>query len=128
VLVGVGSNNNRQTRAAYSIDNSKLMAGLRVKLTYTFTSTGLMAPVFISVSGLLEEELRTATCPSGMLVVEIDGLTVAGGGVTVGAKLIGHVLFIRNDNDRDKDKKRVRYYRDHVLLPFAQISAEFFQR
>eukprot|EP00978_Attheya_sp_CCMP212_P042288 scaffold255283_cov67-Attheya_sp.AAC.1 len=118
VLVGMHSNQDKHTRSQYHIDNSKKMSGLRVKLTYTFTATGLMAPVFVTVSGLTAAELPVETCPSGILALEIEGLMVAGGGVTIGAQGSGYLVFIRNDEDQDKDKKRVRFYRDKVLLPF----------
>ena len=95
-----------------------MMKGLRVKLTYTFSGVGVLAPPFISISGLTSEQLPLDTCPSGLLCLHITGLCVAGGGVTVGAGGKGYVLFVRNDNDGQYDKKRVCFYRDNVLLPF----------
>ena len=118
-LVGATSNSGRHTRSHYLPENSKCMSGLRVKLTYTFTATGLQAPVFVTVSGLTETELPVETCPTGILHLDIEGLSIGGGGVTAGGVGKGSLVFIRNDSDRDKDKKRVRYYRDHVFFPFV---------
>jgi hypothetical protein len=47
------------------------MSGLRAKLMYIFTATGLMAPVFNAVSGLTFEELTIETCPSGILPLKL---------------------------------------------------------
>ena len=56
-LVSNKSLKNAGSRSRYTIDNSKSMNGLRVKLTYTFSAAGTMAPIFISVLGLTEREL-----------------------------------------------------------------------
>ena len=56
-LVGSNSIKTSGTRSKYKFDDCKNMNGLRVKLTYTFTSIGTMAPIFISVLVLNEREL-----------------------------------------------------------------------
>jgi hypothetical protein len=86
------------------------MSGLQMKLAYTFTGTSLQAPIFATVSHLTEEELPVATCPTGILSLKIEGLSIGGGGFQIDAMGTGHLVFIRNDYDRDKDKKRLRYY------------------
>ena len=96
------------------------MNGLRVKLTYTFCSAGIMAPICISMLGLNERELPEDQCIS----LHIPGLCVGGGGVTVGNKESGTLLFMRGDSG--SDKKRYQIYRDKVLLPFIRkLRTEF---
>jgi hypothetical protein len=90
----------------YVEDNSKSMSRLCVKLTYTFSGTGLQAPIFITVSGLTKEELPINTCPYDILHLQVDGLAIGGGGVQVGGTGTGHVVFIRNNYDKDKTTRR----------------------
>ena len=97
-------------------DDSKNMCGLRVKLTYTFTGAGAMAPIFILVLGLNERELPQDQC----VALEIKGVCVGGGGVTMGAKQNDILLFMRGD--KGMDKNRYQIYRDEVLIPFIRES------
>ena len=53
-LVGSNSLKKAGSRSKYKHDSSKAMCGMRVKLTYTFSAAGTMAPIFISVLGLNE--------------------------------------------------------------------------
>ena len=108
------------TRSKYKKDDSNNMCGLRVKLTYTFTGAGTMAPIFISVLGLNEKELPQDQCVS----LKINGLCVGGGGVTVGETRHGTLLFTRGD--KDMDKNRYQIYRDEVLLPFIRTTRSEF--
>ena len=50
------------TRFRYAIDESKNMCGMRVKLTYTFSTTGTTAPIFLSILGSTERELPQYSC------------------------------------------------------------------
>ena len=75
-----------------------------------------MAPIFISVLGLNERELPEDHCVS----IEIPGLCVGGGGVTVGNKECGILMFMRGESGIDKERYRI--YRDDVLLPFIEKS------
>ena len=88
---------------------------------YTFTGSGLMSPIWITLSGLSDSKLPTVTCPSEILHVEVEGLTVNGGGVTPGSKGIGHIVFVQNDGDSQTNKKRVRYYCNSITLPFVEL-------
>ena len=74
------------------------MNGLRVKLTYTFSAAGTMAPIFISVLGLTERELLE----DERIALKIEGLSVGGGGVTVGTKQCGFLLLMRGQKGSDK--------------------------
>ena len=108
------------TRSKYNNDDSKNMCGLRVKLTYTFTGAGTMAPIFISVLGLNDRELPQDQCVS----VKIPGLCVGGGGVTVDNKGYDILMFMRGD--KGIDKRRYQVYRDEVLLPFIRETRKYF--
>ena len=52
------------TRFRYVIDESKNMCGMRVKLTYTFSTTGTTAPIFLSILGSTEREFSQDSCIS----------------------------------------------------------------
>ena len=104
------------TRSKFMNDDSKNMCGMRVKLTYTFSGAGIMAPIFITVLGLNERELPQGQCVS----LKIPGLCVGGGGVTVGSKGFGILMFMRGE--QGIDKHRYEIYRDEILVPFIRQS------
>ena len=58
VLVSTKSQQQSGTRAKYKVANSKCMMGMRVKLTYTFSAAATVAPIFVTVLGLTERELK----------------------------------------------------------------------
>ena len=119
-LVGSNSLKKAGSRSKYKHDSSKAMCGMRVKLTYTFSAAGTMAPIFVSVLGLNEREL-----PQDHIVsLEIEGLCVGGGGVTLGNKQKGYVIFMRGE--KGMDKKRYEMYRDNIFLPFVSQSRKEF--
>ena len=96
------------------------MCGLRVKITYTFSATGMVNPIFISVIGLTEREFPKEP----IVLIKIKGLCVGGGGVNVGAQQYGIIIFICGENAMDK--KIYQIYRDEILIPFiAQIRSEY---
>ena len=99
-LVSNKSLKNAGSRSRYTIDNSKSMNGLRVKLTYTFSAAGTMAPIFISVLGLTERELPE----DERIALKIEGLSVRGKGVTVGTKQCGILLLMRGQKGSNKKK------------------------
>eukprot|EP00985_Skeletonema_marinoi_P025838 scaffold19360_cov223-Skeletonema_marinoi.AAC.1 len=45
------------TKAVYRVEDNKMMNGMRVKLTFTFSAAGMCAPLFVTVSGLSEDEM-----------------------------------------------------------------------
>ena len=66
------------------------MCGMRVKLTYTFSAAGIIAPLFISLVGLTEVGL-----PMDIhLVLKIEGLNVVG--VTIGNKEVDYLMLERS--------------------------------
>ena len=91
-----------------------MMNGLRVKVTFTFSAAGMTAPLFITVSGVSEDEMPDEE----FLHIQVPGLAVGGTGVTVGNKTMGHVFFMRKG--KGADEERVKYYQDQVLLPWIE--------
>ena len=98
----------------YQSDDSNMMNGMRVKLTFTFSAIGTCALIFISISGLTPKELPKEAC----IILQVEGLCIDGGEVSIDNKEKGYVMFMRND--ADADKYRYKYYRDEVLIPFIQ--------
>ena len=88
---------------------------MRVKLTYTFSGAGSIAPIFITVMGLNDRELA-----ENNIALKIEGLSIGGSGVTVGTKQCGYLLFMKGQKGADYD--RYRHYRDNVLIPFINQS------
>ena len=82
------------TCSKYKAEDSNAMQGLRVKLTFTFSQAGCVADTFVSIVGLTESELPKRTCPTGFLALDIKGLAVGGGGITVGEQKSGWLVFI----------------------------------
>ena len=79
---------------------------MRVKLTYTFSAAGIIAPLFISVVGLTELELPI----DRHLVMKIEGLSVGGGGVTIGNRQVGYLMLVRGE--RGIEKERYSFYHE----------------
>ena len=120
-LVGTKSLSKAGSQSRYKYDDSKNMCGTRVKLTYSFSAAGTSAPIFITITGLNKREL---TCTEDFLVLAIEGLCVGGGGVTVGNKQKGYLVFMKSE--KGMDKKRYKFYRDNILLPFINDSRSTF--
>lgn len=112
-LVTNESIRNSGTNAIYRVDDSKIMNGMRVKLTFTFSAAGMCAPLFVTVSGLSKEEMPNKP----FLHMKVPGLCIGGGGVTLGNKEEGHVFFMRKEEGADK--KRCELYMKEVLIPFV---------
>jgi hypothetical protein len=117
-LLSQKSNLKAGTLSKYSQGEQIHCNGLRVKITYSFNGAGASAPVFVSVTGLTEHELPKEAVPSGLLALKIQGLCVGGTGINLGEMPAGWLVFIRNDNDGEAEKKRYRFYRENVFIPF----------
>ena len=63
------------TNSKYQSDDSNMMNGMRVKLTFTISAIGTCAPIFISVCGLTPKELPKEAC----IIVQVEGLCIGGG-------------------------------------------------
>ncbi|CAB9496116.1 hypothetical protein SEMRO_1_G000930.1 [Seminavis robusta] len=98
---------------------SAVATGMRLKVTHIMTAAGTNGPVWISATGLTERELPRSKCPSGVLVLEIEGLHIGGGGVTAFGEQNGFVMFVRNDDDKLTEKVKVEAFLDRCLFPFV---------
>ena len=64
---------------------------------------GLMAAPFISITGLNKRELPVDTCPSGVLLMKINGLS-AEANANIRNTAPGYVCFVRNQKDKVSGK------------------------
>ena len=81
----------RGTNSLYRLEDSKSMKELRVKLTFTFTAMGNCFPLVVTVVGLMEKEMPR----KDFVHVEIPGLCIGGGGVSVDSnQQIGHLFLM----------------------------------
>lgn len=99
------TNGNSSVRSDFEVgDDAGNNGGLRVRLTFTFTASGLAAPPYVAVSGLTESELSVEKCPDGLLAAEIPGLCK--GGDDIFNMGIGWLVFLRADKkDKSEDKE-----------------------
>jgi hypothetical protein len=83
----------RGTNALYQVQDCKSMSGMRVKLTFTFTAMGNCFPLVVTVTGLTEWDMSG----KDFVHVEIPGLCIGGGGVSVNSsEQCGHLFLMRN--------------------------------
>ena len=111
VLTSKKSIAEKGTKSVHRVEDNKSMSGMRVKLTFTFSAAGTCFPLVVTVTGLTDREL-----PNGedFVHVEVPGLCIGGGGVTVGNQGIGHVLFMKSTEGAEK--KRFEWYQREVLI------------
>jgi hypothetical protein len=119
MLTSAASLKTTGTRSLYNAKATATNIGLQVKNTFLMTAAGKTAPVFISVCGLNERELNVNLCPTGVLLLTIEGLCVGGGGVQTGVDAPGYVLFVCNDKDGETEKLKCRKYMDTIVFPFV---------
>lgn len=109
-----------------------MAGGLRVRLTFTFTASGLSAPPYVAVSGLTEDELSPELCVDGILAEKIPGLCK--GGDDLFNEGFGWLVFLRADRKNGKTvddeavlsiaNKKFEHYNNEVLLPFIRSIRE----
>ena len=100
--------------------------GLRVRLTVTFTASGLSAPPCIVVSGLAASELSVEKNPSGILANKVEHLCKGGDDLfNNGSRWLVFLRADGKDKDADQDmahlsieNKKFLHYNDKVLLSF----------
>jgi hypothetical protein len=66
------------TNVVYKCKDNKLMSGMHVKLTFTFSAMGTCFPLACTVTGLTERKMLTG---EEFLHVKVPGLCIGGGGV-----------------------------------------------
>ena len=99
--------------------------GLRVRITFTFTLSGLSAPPYIAISGLTDDELSPELCPDGILAEKV--MNLCKGGDDIFNSGFGWLVFLRADKKKPSNgeaptlsigNKKFMDYNDNVLLPF----------
>jgi hypothetical protein len=105
-------------------DNAGKSGGCRIKSLNTHCASGQMAPVYISVSGLTEEELCPKKCPDGFLAKPVPGLCKGGNDVHSNGGF-GWVVFQRAGTKNVDEKfstasQLFDHYNKYVLLPFIE--------
>ncbi len=112
VLTTKSSIRKRGKNALYRVEDSKSMNGMRVKLTFTFTAMGNCFPLVVTVMGLTKKEMPR----KDFVHVEIPGLCIGGGGVSVdSSQQVGRLFLMRNTEGAKKTC--FRYYQEHILIP-----------
>ena len=89
-------------------------AGIIVRLTWTISASGGIAPIFCQILHLTERELPVATCPSGILIVEVPGLVI-GAAADNRIKKLGYLCFVRQGID---ECHIFREYINRVYIPY----------
>ena len=109
VLTTKSSISKRGTNAVYKCEDNKSMSGMRVKLTFTFSSMGIYFPLGCTVSGLTDREMPTG---KEFIQVKVPGLCIGGGGVNINNQEVGHLIFMQNT--KGAEKKRFRWYQQEI--------------
>ena len=100
------TNNNPSVRSHFEVGKGGVNTrGLRVRLTFTFTTGGLAVPLYVSVGGLTKEELSPELCPSGVLAIKVPGLCK--GENNVNNTGIGMLIFLRGNKKDPSNKSNV---------------------
>ena len=130
------SNGDPSVRSDFEVgDDVEMAGGLRVRLTVTFTASGLAAPPYVAVSGLTDSELSLEDCPDGILAAEIPNLCKGGDDLFNNGP--GWLVFLRADKKEKKSSdaeseqkvlsianKKFIHYNDEVLVPFIRSIRE----
>jgi hypothetical protein len=99
------------TNVLYQVQDSKSMSGIRVKFTFTFTTMGNCFPLFVTKAGLTEWEMSQ----QAFMHVEIPGLCIGGGGVSVDSnEHCGHLFFMCNTEGAEI--AWFKYYQEKILI------------
>ena len=113
----------RSVRSDFEVgDDAENSGGLRVRLTFTFTASGLAAPPYVAVSGLTDEELSPELCPDGMLATEVPHLCKGGNDLFNEGK--GWLVFLRADK-KNNDAEQNEEYLSIANKKFSKYRAFF---
>ena len=130
-------NSNSGVRGDFEVsDDAENSGGLRLRLTFTFTASGLGAPPYISVSRLTADELLVEACPDRILAAKVPGL--CNGGDDLHNNGFGWLVFLRADKKEPAStksskaseqrlsiaNKKFMHYNDDVLIPFIKSIRE----
>ncbi len=89
-LVSTVGVENKSYKAIYKVTKKPILLGMHVKLTFTISAIGGMAPLFITVPYLTDQELKQ---PDGFLSIKIRGLCIGGSGLDPHNEGFGYVIF-----------------------------------
>ena len=102
-------------KSCYDDDESTKL--ICVKLTFTFTGAGQVFNLYVKVSGFTERELPSNECPSGILVVPIQGISLERKRYPTCQKN-GYVVFLRNTvSEESVHLKNHENYHKEVYKP-----------
>lgn len=97
--------------------------GIRITHTVTITANGSMAPIFLILSGLTEQELSKEQCPSGIVLKKIKGLNY-GASVDISNQDEGTIIFMRSERFQVTGESNEQiindYYENEVFHPFMR--------
>jgi hypothetical protein len=110
-LVATTALKTQSTLSVYHQDDLNNMNGLQVKRHLLTNACGDVAPACYCFSGLTEWEMPE----DEFIIWEVEGLCIGGYGAYRSTG-IGYVLFMRGTPGAEK--KRFRWIRDNVLIPF----------
>jgi hypothetical protein len=66
------------TRGAFTHDEASSFNGVRIRIRAMMAADRTMAPIVLYLTGLTEQELPQASCPSGIYEIPIPGLSYGG--------------------------------------------------
>ena len=124
--------NENHTRSAYTKESSSTdsLRGICIRHSITFNAVGNAAPIYATVYGLGEDELPSATCPTGVLTIPIPGLCF-GGNQDCANETIGYLVFLRSTKKEElisTDQINHVQYRNNVFLPYVVKCREHYLR
>jgi hypothetical protein len=100
----------KKSQSQYAtVESNPQMHGQRMKLTYTMVAAGLQAPLFITITGLSNDELSPTMYPDGVLVVEVEGLSIAGA-TNPGDRTIGYIWKVNIESQDERSEGLYLYY------------------
>jgi len=120
----------RATRSVFTTEETEdsfICNGLRIKLTFTFSAAGTMAPLVMRITRLSETELPVSTCPDGFLMVAVPGLCV-GGSVDPRANSTGYIVFTRKSlaSSVSIDRMFFNWYESTVYKQLIEDQRQFY--
>ena len=69
--------------------------GMIIRMNQTFNAMGATAPIYLTIHGLTLRELPPESCPSGVLIVPVNGLCISSE-QDVRYNDVGYIAFVRN--------------------------------
>ena len=82
-----------------TMDSDPQMKGQWMKETFMMIAAGQHVPIFITITGLTQEELCPDKYPTDMLIIPIEGLSIAGA-VNPTDKMLSYICFITKSNGK----------------------------